>query len=112
MEGIRSLVEKYRHTGVKAIENPNTAVIGSGYQYFGSGGYWHYYKILYPKNKRLEEVAEIIEVKREDNGFVRKTWYTIRPKVKPLLIYHESGDCVGNINNPIRYFHIELFVWF
>jgi hypothetical protein len=49
---IEEIVEKYRQD-TRIVENPETAKIGSGYQYFGSGGYWHYYKILYPQNKSL-----------------------------------------------------------
>jgi len=103
------LADKVKVSGYRLVVNPETAKIGSGGQYFGSGGYWHSYKVWIPKDfERLEDIVEIIDKESYDNGFVSGIWYTIKPKVKPLIISHSSGDDIGGG----RRFNAEVFVWY
>jgi hypothetical protein len=107
-EQANKLADKIKVSNYDLIVNPETIRIGTGGQYFGSGGYWHDYKIWTPKNKKLEEVGEIIDKDGYDNGFVSGVWFTIKPTVKPLIISHSRGDCIGNG----RRFNAEVFVLF
>ena len=110
----KKLADKIKVRGYVLVVNPETAEIGSGGQYFGSGGYWHSYGIWLPKGyKYIEElekagIIEIIDKERYDNGFVSGTWYKIKPKVKPLIISHSRGDSIGQG----RRFNAEVFVWY
>ncbi len=107
-EDAEYLADRIKVDGYELIVNPETAKIGSGGQYFGSGGYWHSYKIWLPQNKKLDEVAEIVNKEGYDNGFVSGVWYKIKPKIKPLVISHSRGDGIGQG----RRFNAEVFVWY
>ena len=113
-EDARKLADKVKVQGYELVVNPEKAEVGRGSQYFGSGGYWHDYAIWLPKNyeyiEDLEktEIIEVIEKREYDNGFVSGVWYTIKPKVRPLIISHSRGDEIGGR----RIFNMEIFVWY
>ena len=107
-EDAEYLADRIKVDGYELVINPESAEIGSGGQYFGSGGYWHSFRIWIPKGAKLNEVAEILDKKGYDNGFVSGTWYKIKPKIKPLVISHSRGDGIGQG----RRFNAEVFVWY
>ena len=119
-EDAKILADKVKVQGYELVVNPETAEIGSGGQYFGSGGYWHGYKVWLPKVEEQDlpldytetfvkaGIFEVIDKRKYDNGFVSGVWYTIKPKVRPLIISHSRGDEIGNG----RRFNAEVFVWY
>ena len=100
-------IEKLSQEGYKVIINPPSARIGQGGQYFGSGGYVHRTKVIYPEGKKLKDVVEIISYERYDNGFISGVYWKITPKIKPLVLKHYSGDIINGGRN----FNQEIFVF-
>jgi len=90
------------------LSNEDTFLIGDGAQHFGSGGYYHGFRIWVPKDADLEEIAEIIDKKTYHDSFIDGIWYILKPRSnKPFIISHGRGDGIGEG----RVFAREIFIF-
>jgi len=56
-------------------------------------GYYHYYKIIYPKDVKLEDIVDILDIEEEGGDFVKwNRFYTLKPKKdRDFIIVYERG---------------------